>query len=160
MCVGCDLPAGRKACGFLSYTANLGCSRCYCNFGTGIVGKRDYSGFDRDNWSLRSNEKHRDDVKSTLTCSSKSAREKKESEVGCRYSCLLQLPYFDAVRMLIIDPMHNLYMGTAKYIINGVRMKKNILTSSDLQKINVKILAWVIPPEVRFAHLPDSIERA
>ena len=26
--VGCDLPAGRKLCGFLSYTANLGCSRC------------------------------------------------------------------------------------------------------------------------------------
>ena len=69
-------------------------------------------------------EKHRDDVKS------KSAREQKESEVGCRYFCLLQLPYFDAVRMLIIDPMHNLYMGTAKYIINGVWMKKNILTSS------------------------------
>ena len=109
MCVGCDLPAGRKACGFLSYTANLGCSRCYCNFGTGIVGKRDYSGFDRDNWSLRSNEKHRDDVKSTLTCSSKSAREKKESEVGCRYSCLLQLPYFDAVRMLIIDPICTIF---------------------------------------------------
>ena len=53
MCVGCDLPAGRKTCGFLSYTANLGCSRCYCNFGTGVFGKRDYSGFDRDNWSLR-----------------------------------------------------------------------------------------------------------
>ena len=26
--VACDLPAGRKACGFLSYTAHLGCSRC------------------------------------------------------------------------------------------------------------------------------------
>ena len=34
LCVGCDLPAGRKTCGFLSYTANLGCSRCYCEFGT------------------------------------------------------------------------------------------------------------------------------
>lgn len=27
--VACDLPAARKCCGFLSYTANLGCSRCY-----------------------------------------------------------------------------------------------------------------------------------
>ena len=33
LCVGCDQPARRKTCGFLSYTANLGCTRCYCNFG-------------------------------------------------------------------------------------------------------------------------------
>ena len=32
--IACDLPAGRKACGFLSFSANLGCSGCYCNFGT------------------------------------------------------------------------------------------------------------------------------
>ena len=50
LCVACDLPAARKTCGFLSYTANLGCSRCYSNFGTGVFGVRDYSGFNRDNW--------------------------------------------------------------------------------------------------------------
>ena len=72
-CIGCDLPAGRKVCGFLSYTANLGCSRCYCNFGTGVFGKQNYSGFDRAKWILRTNQKHRDDVEITLTCSSKSA---------------------------------------------------------------------------------------
>lgn len=99
------------------YTANLGCSRCYCNFGTGVFGKHNYSGFDRSNWNLRDNEKHRKDVESTLNkCKTKTSRNLKESELGCRYSCLLQLPYFDAVRMLIIDPMHNLYLGTAKYI--------------------------------------------
>lgn len=71
LCIGCDLPAGRKTCGFLSYVANLGCSRCYCNFGTGIFGKQNYSGFDRNNWTMRTNKKHRDDVKSILACSSK-----------------------------------------------------------------------------------------
>ena len=34
--------------------------------------------------------------------------------VRIRYSCLLQLPYFDPVRMTILDPMHNFYLGTAK----------------------------------------------
>ncbi len=29
LCICCDLPAARKACGFLSYTAKLGCSRCF-----------------------------------------------------------------------------------------------------------------------------------
>ena len=113
LCIGCDLPAGRKVCGFLSYTANLGCSRCYCNFGTGVFGKQNYSGFDRAKWILRTNQKHRDDVEITLTCSSKSARKHKESELGCRYSSLLKLSYFDTVWMLTIDPMHNLYLGTA-----------------------------------------------
>ena len=28
LCVACDIPAGRKVCGFLSHNAHLGCSRC------------------------------------------------------------------------------------------------------------------------------------
>ena len=160
LCVGCDLPAGRKTCGFLSYSANLGCSKCYSNFGTGLFGKKDYSGFDRASWSLRSNEKHREDVRTLLACSTKSERERKESELGCRYSSLLQLPYFDPVRMLIIDPMHNMYMGTAKYILNNIWIKRNIITSSDLITINKRILSWVIPPSLHFGRLPASVEHS
>ena len=29
LCVACDLPAGRKVCGFLGHNVHLGCSRCY-----------------------------------------------------------------------------------------------------------------------------------
>ena len=54
-CVACDLPAGRKISVFFSYVANLGCSRCYCNFGTGVFGKQNYLGFNRDTWVYRSN---------------------------------------------------------------------------------------------------------
>lgn len=32
-----------------------------------------------------------------------------------RYSCLLKLPYFDAPRMLSVDPMHNLFLGSGKH---------------------------------------------
>ena len=120
LCVACDLPAARKACGFLSHSANLGCSRCYSDFGTGIFGKQDYSGFDRDAWVPRTDQQHRSDVKTIQECSTKTEKQRKESELGCRYSCLLQLPYFDVVRMLIIDPMHNLYLGTAKHIFRQI----------------------------------------
>ena len=155
LCVGCDLPAGRKTCGFLSYTDNLGCSRCYCNFGTGVFGKRNYSGFEHANWIMRTSQKHRDDVKETLTCTSSSSRERKESEFGCRYSCL---PYFDAVRMLVIDPMHNLYMGTAKYIFHSVWLKKGIIKLENVKVINEKVQSWIIPPEVQFCRLPPTLE--
>ena len=35
--VSCDLPAGRKVCGFLSHSASLGCSRCYTEFLEGFA---------------------------------------------------------------------------------------------------------------------------
>lgn len=69
ICVACDLPAGRKVCGFLSFSANYGCSRCYSEFGTGIFGKNDYSGFDRNTWEARSNSKHRENVKKNFEMS-------------------------------------------------------------------------------------------
>lgn len=47
LCASCDLPAGRKLCGFLSYSAHNGCSRCKKTF-LGTPGEMDYSGFDRD----------------------------------------------------------------------------------------------------------------
>ena len=134
--------------------------RCYCNFGTGVFGKHNYSGFDRASWTLRTNKRHRDDVNKTLKCSSKSERDRKESEVGCRYSSLLQLPYFDAVRMLIIDPMHNMYLGTAKTIFNKVWLQRGIVDATGLRKINDRIQSWFVPPEVQFSRLPPIMEHS
>ena len=45
--VACDLPAARETCGFLSYTANLGCSRCYQNFSRGFAVRNCYDNFDQ-----------------------------------------------------------------------------------------------------------------
>ncbi|CAG8457707.1 3405_t:CDS:2, partial [Ambispora leptoticha] len=36
------------------------------------------------------------------------------AEYGIRYSPLVKLPYMDLIRFVVIDPMHNLYLGTAK----------------------------------------------
>lgn len=52
LCVACDMSAGRKACGFLSHSAALGCARCLKHF-PGPFGGLDYSGFDCVNWLLR-----------------------------------------------------------------------------------------------------------
>ena len=70
--VACDMPAGRKVCGFLSHSANLGCPRCYCEFSEGGL-QRNYSNFDRSSWVMRNNEKHRSDVDSLLQASNASA---------------------------------------------------------------------------------------
>ena len=58
ICVACDLPTGRKACGFLSYNAKFGCTKCKKDF-QGTVGSFDFSNFDRANWPARDGEEHR-----------------------------------------------------------------------------------------------------
>lgn len=46
---------------------------------------------------------------------SMSAKKQKKfvQEHSTRWSELMRLPYFDMVRMFIIDPMHNLFLGTS-----------------------------------------------
>ena len=112
LAVACGLPAGRKVCGFLSHSANLGCSRCYCSFSEGGL-QRNYSCLDRNSWKMRSNQQHREDVSRLMQCKTPTERAKTESQLGCRFSVLLDLPYFDPVHMLVIDPMHNLFLGSA-----------------------------------------------
>ena len=114
LCLACDMPAGRKACGFLGHSATLGCSRCKKRF-PGPVGNKDYSGFDRGSWTPWSVDQHREDIKTIRECENITKAKKKESELGVRYCELLRLPYFDPVRMLVVDPMHCLYLGVAKY---------------------------------------------
>lgn len=79
LCASCDLPAGRKLCGFLSHTARNGCSRCKKIF-LGTPGEMDYSGFDREKWLKRSVMEHRQVASDISSCTTKSAIASKESE--------------------------------------------------------------------------------
>jgi len=115
LCVTCDMPAGRKVCGFLGHSATLGCSKYLKEF-PGAAGNKDYSGFDTSEWPKRTNEGHRDSIFKIKKCKTKT-KQKEEAKYGCRNSCLLELPYFDAPRMLCVDPMHNLFLGTGKHMI-------------------------------------------
>lgn len=114
LCVSCDLPAASKTCGFLGHAANLSCIKCL-KVSPGGIGCKDYSGFDRSSWPKRDNHQHRRAVQKIRT---QTTQKEMESKMGCRYSCLLDLPYFDATRMLCIDPMHNLLLGTGKHMLS------------------------------------------
>ena len=116
LCAACDLPAGRKLCGFLSYTATYGCSRCLVQF-PGEVGNKDCSGFNRDSWPKRSVAQHRVVASEIRECNTMTSVAEKESSSGYRYTKLLDLPYFSPTRMLVVDPMHNLYLGTGNHML-------------------------------------------
>lgn len=154
VCVACDIPAGRKVCGFLGHSAHLGCSRCYKRF-SGTVGAVDYSGFDRNSWPCRSGTKHRLDACSLLNIRTKSDLQKAESKLGYRYSVLLKLPYFDAPRMLIVDPMHNLFLGSAKHFLKSILFGHNIIKESDNVVIQELVDSIVVPSDI--GRIPHKI---
>ena len=159
ICCSCDLPAGRKLCGFLGHSAHLGCSKCMKNFPSvkeapGYI--LDHSGFERENWIPRTNTQHRDNVAVLSQCTSKSALRQKESELGCRYSTLLELPYFDPPTMLVVDPMHNLFLGIAKHFTKRVLIEKDILPTNGLSIIQERVNNIVVPSDI--GRIPYKIE--
>lgn len=154
LCVACDLPAGRKTCGFLGHTAKLGCSKCLKSF-PGEFGKKDYSGFERSMWSKRDDKHHRENLEKIKASNTQSKTRELESLYGVRYSCLVDLPYFDAPRMLCIDPMHNLFLGTGKHMIT-VWIDKDWICKDHFKIIQDIIDSFRVPSDI--GRIPLKIE--
>ena len=156
LCVACDLPASRKVCGFTGHNSAHGCNKCKKIFETGNIGDQtDYSGF--ESCALRNILEHRrqiDDVQSKTT---QEERNRAESNYGVRYSELLRLPYFDCIRFTVIDPMHNLFLGTAKHVME-TWLNTAILTTTDLQKVQEKVDAVRVPTYI--GRIPGKIAKS
>ena len=70
-----------------------------------------------------------------------------EKEFGIRYSVLLELPYFDAARMCVVDPMHNLLLGTARHAVEMWK-EKQILSKKHFDDIQQKVDSFVFPSDI------------
>ena len=78
-----------------------------------------------------------------------------EAELGCRFLSLLDLPYFRPIEMLLIDPMHNLFLGTARHVARDIWIGRSILGASAISKIEARLRSLIIP--VGLGRLPTSI---
>jgi len=76
------------------------------------------------------------------------------STTGVRYSVLYQLPYYDAVRFTLIDPMHNLLLGTAKHVLN-TWIKEGILEINDIFKLQARVNKVKPPSDI--GRIPSKI---
>ena len=154
LCVGCDIPAARKVSGFVGHRATMGCSRCLSSFPTEHFGdKPDYSNFDRSTWTIRDIENHKAHALHHRDCNTKSDRVAIERSYGVRYSCLLQLPYFNPPRLCIIDPMHNLFLGTAKHCVE-VWKSTGLISSDDLLIMQMRVNDYFCP----IGRIPSKIQ--
>lgn len=137
MCVGCDIPATRKLCGFLGHSATLGCSKCYKSF-PGDIGHKCYGGFEVNEWPKRNLADHRNNMNLVKNARTQTERDRLESQFGIRHSPIWKLDYFDPIRMSTVDPMHNLYQGTAKKIIK-IWLQLKILLPEHLEEIQARV---------------------
>ena len=155
LCVACDLPAGRKICGFLGCGARYGCSRCYKAF-PGSPGNMDYSGFSLSTWQVRTGADHREKASKLKRFTTLAEQQANESKSGCRYSELLRLPYFDAPKMLIVDPMHNLFLGTAKHYLKDALIEKKLVADGLFDNIQERINSATVPTGI--GRIPHKIQ--
>ena len=60
---------------------------------------------------------------------------------------LLDLSYFDPVQMTIIDPMHNLFLGTSKRFMNTL-IETDKITNDDFSLIQETVKSFKVPDGV------------
>lgn len=64
--------------------------------------------------------------------------------LGVGWSSLCRLPYFNIVKCHLVDPMHNMYLRTAKHMVK-VWKEKGLIKQEHLHLIQVKIDELQVP---------------
>ncbi len=83
------------------------------------------------------------------------AKTKLQSKYGVRYSELTRLPYLDLVQFTVFDPMHNLFLGTAKTMLKTIWPNLDGLGEKSLDEIQAVVDASFSPPEI--GRLPNKL---
>ena len=76
------------------------------------------------------------------------ARSKLETEYGIYYSILSELEYFDPMKHTIIDPMHNLFLGTAKQFFKKICIPRGLLQDKDLKQVQARVDSMIVPSSI------------
>ena len=100
--------------------------------------KYDYSGSDYKNWIPRTRDEVIELGKRYLECENPTQRTNFVSEHCVRYSVFSKLPYFCPVTQNVIDPLHNLWLGVTKNVIEQWK-KSEILTEAKMKKLEKAI---------------------
>ena len=119
--------------------------------------KRDYGGFQRE--EARSAAEHRNQVIECRLAECDAKKLEHQRKYGARYLDLVRLPYIDLVRMTVIDPMHNLHLGTVKYLFKDVwPIKHNLHETKTLKNMQNIVDKIAVPSDI--GRIPRKIEQS
>lgn len=127
-----DLPGGRKVAGSASHSATCFCALCYQK-------KQDINNINVSDWTARSREDVLRFAREWRDAQNKTQQGKLFHKHGVRWSELLRLPYWDPTRSVIVDSMHNLFLGVVQYHVRT-------------------IVGMDIPAENRYIHNTDEMD--
>lgn len=147
LCIAADIPATRKTCGFTGHNSTMGCSKCLKQFDIKVGESSDYSGYDRHNWPKRTDEHHRHHSSLYRNARTKSAQNYIAKSTGVRFTILHELEYFNCVRFHVVDPMHNLLLGTAKHIMS-VWIKQEIIRPFQYDQLQASVDCFTFPSDI------------
>ncbi len=140
----------------MAHNSKHGCNKCTKEFQThGFGVPTNYSGF--DSCRLRNIVDHRRHINEILAQPTQELHNVRESLYGARYSELLRLPYFDCIRFAIVDPMHSLFLGTAKRMME-MWLELSALTHTDLEHVQQKVDRSSVPSNI--GRLPFKIVKS
>src|SRR5256885_15371505 len=72
-----------------------------------------------------------------------------------RWSEIYRLPYFDPTKFLIVDPMHCLFLGIAKWIVTRLWIEENRLTMKHLEIMQERANKIKVPLDI--GRIPNKI---
>lgn len=123
VCVVCDLLAARKTSGFGPSSHSHFCAICHCTRQS-----HGYGDLNCHLWRRRTKEECLASAKTFNEAETKSEQDAAFASSGVKWSELLRLPYFDPTRFVVIDAMHNLFLGLINehfQNILGIRLDKD-----------------------------------
>ena len=89
-------------------------------------------------------DEHRRSLAKIAKVESPSQQLELEAKCGVRYSELCRLPYLNIIRHHVIDPMHNMYLGSSKNMIK-IWKEIEILKPEHFDLIQVRLDKMNIP---------------
>ncbi|KAJ7301764.1 hypothetical protein DFH08DRAFT_992213 [Mycena albidolilacea] len=150
--VVCDKPAAHKLGGFGSHSHTNFCTMCWITQAM----KSSPEAFQENGFCERTNAQHRELQKEYLKCTSKSARDAFVKRNATRWSELHHLPYFNICEMIVIDPMHNLFLGVVKTHFYHIWVQLNVLRKTkELRTLHALLSKLKLPAHL--GHLPSLI---
>lgn len=143
-----DLPAAAKTFGFSSHNSTCACRQCEREFPSlgGGSNQRNFAGGWDDNIYPR-NTKQSNLMYAIEWSQLKTEAERKDhvKKHGTRLSAFHQLSYFDPIKMVVYDPLHNVWLGTCKRIMHHIFIERKMLTKDNLKYMAEMVSNLVLP---------------
>jgi hypothetical protein len=93
---------------------------------------------------VRDLDKHREKAYQHNQATTKAGQKRIEREYGICYSVLCELPYFDNILFVVIDPIHNLLLGTTKHMLK-IWKTSGLLMDKDFKELQHRVNEMATP---------------